>query len=58
VQSGRRTSSALALDLLSEEGGTDAPPDDMARMAALNAAALTPERFDTDLRSNQPSVRR
>jgi len=43
--------SALALDLLSEEGGTDALPDDTARMAALNEAALTPERFDTDMQA-------
>jgi carboxymethylenebutenolidase len=40
--------SALALDLLSEEGGTDALPDDAARQAALGAAP--PERFDTDMK--------
>jgi carboxymethylenebutenolidase len=40
---------ALALDLLSEEGGTDALPDDAARMAALSAA--NPTSFDADMRA-------
>jgi len=39
--------SALALDLLSEEGGTGAFPDEAAVQAAL--AAVPPERFDTDM---------
>src|SRR5262249_11658754 len=39
---------AMAIDLLSEEGGTDALPDDAARSAAL--AAAPPERFDADMK--------
>ena len=39
--------SALALDLLSEEGGTGSFPDDAAVAAAL--AAIPPERFDADM---------
>jgi carboxymethylenebutenolidase len=43
--------SSLALDLLSEEGGTGSFPDDAARMAALSAVASTnPERFDADMK--------
>ncbi len=41
--------SALALDLLSEEGGTDALPDEAARQAALGQIA--PERFDADMKA-------
>jgi carboxymethylenebutenolidase len=41
--------SALALDLLSEEGGTDALPDEAAVMAALSEA--DPERFDADMKA-------
>jgi carboxymethylenebutenolidase len=48
--------SALALDLLSEEGGTDALPDDAARQAAL--AAAPPERFDTDMQDAVGELRR
>jgi carboxymethylenebutenolidase len=48
--------SALALDLLSEEGGTDALPDDAARQAALSAAP--PERFDTDMKDAVSELRR
>jgi len=39
--------SALALDLLSEEGGTGSFPDEAAVAAAL--AAIAPERFDADM---------
>jgi carboxymethylenebutenolidase len=39
--------SALALDLLSEEGGTDSFPGEAERSAAL--AAVPPERFDADM---------
>jgi carboxymethylenebutenolidase len=39
--------SALALDLLSEEGGTGAFPDEAAASAAL--AKVPPERFDADM---------
>ena len=43
---------ALALDLLSEEGGTAALPDDAARMAALAAVSNTdPARFDKDMKA-------
>jgi carboxymethylenebutenolidase len=43
---------ALALDLLSEEGGTAALPDDAARMAALAAvSANNPQRFDNDMKA-------
>jgi carboxymethylenebutenolidase len=48
--------SALALDLLSEEGGTDALPDDAARQAAL--AAAPPERFDQDMKDAVTELRR
>jgi carboxymethylenebutenolidase len=48
--------SALALDLLSEEGGTDALPDDAARQAAL--AAAPPERFDQDMQDAVSELRR
>jgi carboxymethylenebutenolidase len=41
--------SALAVDLLSEEGGTDALADDGARSAAL--ASIAPERFDADMQA-------
>jgi carboxymethylenebutenolidase len=47
--------SALALDLLSEEGGTDAVPDDGSRQAAL--AAAPPERFDNDMKAAVDEVR-
>jgi carboxymethylenebutenolidase len=39
--------SALALDLLSQEGGTGSFPDEAAVAAAL--AAIPPERFDADM---------
>jgi carboxymethylenebutenolidase len=48
--------SALALDLLSEEGGTTALPDDAARSAAL--AAAPPERFDADMKAAVTELRR
>jgi carboxymethylenebutenolidase len=48
--------SALALDLLSEEGGTGALPDDAARQAALSAAP--PTRFDTDMQDAVSELRR
>jgi len=48
--------SALALDLLSEEGGTAALPDDAARQAALGAAP--PERFDRDMQDAVSELRR
>jgi carboxymethylenebutenolidase len=41
--------SALAIDLLSEEGGTGSFPDEAAVTAALNRVA--PERFDEDMQS-------
>lgn len=41
--------SALALDLLSEEGGTASLPDEAAVGAAL--AAAPPERFDADMKA-------
>ncbi|HEX8157186.1 MAG TPA: dienelactone hydrolase family protein [Solirubrobacteraceae bacterium] len=41
--------SALALDLLSEEGGTASFPDEAAVGAALGAAP--PERFDVDMKA-------
>jgi carboxymethylenebutenolidase len=44
--------SALALDLLSEEGGTAAFPDEAAVAAALSAVAGTnPGRFDEDMQA-------
>ncbi len=48
--------SSLALDLLSEEGGTGALPDDAARMAALNAAP--PERFTADMKAALGELKR
>jgi carboxymethylenebutenolidase len=48
--------SALALDLLSEEGGTDAVPDDGSRQAILGSVA--PERFDTDMQDAVSELRR
>ena len=47
---------ALAIDLLSEEGGTDALADDAARMAAL--AAADPARFDADLKAAVTELKR
>jgi carboxymethylenebutenolidase len=41
--------SALAIDLLSEEGGTGAFPGDAEVMAALSA--VLPERFDADMQA-------
>jgi carboxymethylenebutenolidase len=41
--------SALAIDLLSEEGGTGAFPDEAAVAAAL--AQIPPERFDEDMKA-------
>jgi carboxymethylenebutenolidase len=41
--------SALAIDLLSEEGGTGSFPDEAAVTAALNR--VPPERFDEDMQS-------
>ena len=41
--------SALALDLLSEEGGTGSFPDEAAVAAAL--AAIDPARFDADMKA-------
>ena len=41
--------SALALDLLSEEGGTGAFPDEAAVAAALST--VPPERFDADMQA-------
>jgi carboxymethylenebutenolidase len=41
--------SALALDLLSEEGGTGAFPDEAAVAAALSQ--IPPERFDKDMKA-------
>ena len=44
--------SALALDLLSEEGGTASFPDEAAVAAALSAISGTnPERFDADMQA-------
>jgi carboxymethylenebutenolidase len=48
--------SALALDLLSEEGGTNAFPDEAAVSAAL--AAVPPARFDADMRAALTELRR
>jgi carboxymethylenebutenolidase len=42
--------SALALDLLSEEGGTGAFPDEAAVAAALSQ--IPPERFDADMKAS------
>jgi carboxymethylenebutenolidase len=48
--------SALALDLLSEEGGTAAFPGEAEVAAALSAAA--PERFDADMQAAVTELRR
>jgi carboxymethylenebutenolidase len=48
--------SALALDLLSEEGGTDSFPDEAAVAAAL--AAIPPERFDEDMKAAVTELKR
>ena len=48
--------SALAIDLLSEEGGTGAFPDEAAVAAAL--AAVPPERFDADMKAGVSELRR
>jgi carboxymethylenebutenolidase len=48
--------SSLALDLLSEEGGTAALADDAARMAALNAAP--PQRFVDDMKAALGELKR
>src|SRR4051812_45727564 len=48
--------SALALDLLSEEGGTGAFPGEAEVAAAL--AAIPPERFDADMRAAVTELRR
>lgn len=48
--------SALALDLLSEEGGTASFPDEAAVAAALAAAA--PTRFDADMKAAVTQLRR
>jgi carboxymethylenebutenolidase len=48
--------SALALDLLSEEGGTASFPDEAAVSAAL--AQIAPTRFDTDMKAAVSELRR
>ena len=48
--------SALALDLLSEEGGTGAFEDEAAVAAAL--AAIPPERFDADMKAAVTELKR
>jgi len=48
--------SALALDLLSEEGGTDSFPDEAAVAAAL--AQVPPERFDADMKAAVTELKR
>jgi carboxymethylenebutenolidase len=48
--------SALAIDLLSEEGGTDAFPGEAEVAAAL--AAIDPTRFDEDMRAGVTELRR
>jgi carboxymethylenebutenolidase len=48
--------SALAIDLLSEEGGTGAFPDDAAVAAAL--AAIPPERFAADMKADVAELKR
>jgi carboxymethylenebutenolidase len=48
--------SALALDLLSEEGGTASFPDEAAVAAAL--AAVAPARFDADMRAAVTELKR
>ena len=47
---------ALAIDLLSEEGGTGSFPDEAAVAAAL--AAVPPERFDRDMKSGITELKR
>jgi len=48
--------SALALDLLSEEGGTGSFPDEAAVAAAL--AQIPPERFDADMKASVTELKR
>jgi carboxymethylenebutenolidase len=48
--------SALALDLLSEEGGTGAFPGEAEVVAAL--AQVPPERFDADMRASVTELKR
>lgn len=48
--------SALALDLLSEEGGTDAFPGEAEVAAAL--AQIPPERFDADMKASVTELQR
>jgi carboxymethylenebutenolidase len=48
--------SALAVDLLSEEGGTGSFPDEAAVSAAL--AAVPPERFTADMKATVTELRR
>ena len=48
--------SALALDLLSEEGGTGAFPDEAAVAAALSR--IPPERFDADMKASVTELKR
>jgi carboxymethylenebutenolidase len=48
--------SALALDLLSEEGGTASFPDEAAVAAALSA--VPPERFDADMKAAVTELKR
>jgi carboxymethylenebutenolidase len=48
--------SALAIDLLSEEGGTASFPDEAAVAAAL--ATIPPERFDADMKAGVSELRR
>jgi carboxymethylenebutenolidase len=48
--------SALAIDLLSEEGGTASFPDEAAVAAAL--ANIRPERFDADMQAGVSELRR
>jgi carboxymethylenebutenolidase len=48
--------SALALDLLSEEGGTGSFPDEAAVAAALSQ--IPPERFDADMKAAVTELKR
>src|SRR4029079_18997201 len=48
--------SALAIDLLSEEGGTGSFPDEAAVAAAL--AQVPPARFDQDMKSGITALKR
>lgn len=48
--------SALAIDLLSEEGGTDAFPGEAEVAAAL--ASIPPERFEADMQAGVTELRR